>query len=502
MNYTLSDEQEQILSHFVRGKNLFITGPGGVGKSFIIKKLVELGSNITKLNGKKKKVQVCATTGTAATLLQCNATTINSWGRIKLASGDIEKLSDEIAKDNKRKWSWIKTDILIVDEVSMMSKKVFELLNLIGQKCRCNEKMFGGLQVVFLADFYQLPPVGNYNEVDTQKFCFESPVFKTTFPPENCFELTKIYRQKDKVYSNICNEVRIGQLTEESKQILNGRVGLNIKENCGDVIPTILFSRRQDVMNTNRRELFKLKGEEKLFLSKNVSIIENETKMQKLYKKKQFTLTKQMKEYEWANLRKGFNGDGVLKLKKGAQVMCIANLDLNGDKPICNGSRGIVIAFEDNNPVVKFNNGVERVMTPYIWESEKYPVLGISQIPLILAWAITIHKSQGASIDLAQMSLGDNIFAPGQIYVALSRIRSLEGLYLTNFNHSKIKINEKVKKFYESIKASSSSTTLKGKPKRVVPKGFVNEDAWVTTDDGQFLKYTATDGTIGYVSYA
>ena len=452
MTKTLSSEQEQVISHFTKGKNLFITGPGGTGKSFLIKKLVDIGNNITKLNGKKKKVQVCATTGTAATLLQCNATTINSWGRIKLASGDIEKLSSDIASDNKRKWSWIKTDILIVDEVSMMSKKVFELLNLTGQKCRCNEKVFGGLQVVFLADFYQLPPVGSYNEIDTQKFCFESPMFKSTFPPENCFELTKIFRQKDKIYSNICNQVRVGELTKDSKEILNSRVGLNIKENCGDVIPTILFSRRQDVMNTNRRELFKLKGKEKVFLTQNVSIMENEQKMEKMYKKKKITLTMQMKKYEWSNMRKHFNGDIVLKLKVGAQVMCIANLDLNSDKPICNGSRGIVIAFQDNNPVVKFNNGVERVMTPYVWESEKYPLLGISQIPLILAWAITIHKSQGASIDLAQMNLGDNIFAPGQIYVALSRIRSLEGLYLTSFNPLKIKINKKVKKFYDDIK--------------------------------------------------
>ena len=132
--------------------------------------------------------------------------------------------------------------------------------------------------------------------------------------------------------------------------------------------------------------------------------------------------------------------------------MCTANLDLNSVYPICNGSRGIVTDFDTNGyPIVKFNNGNIRVMTPYVWPSEKYPVIGISQIPLILAWAITIHKSQGASIDLAQMSLGDNIFAPGQIYVALSRIRNLNGLYLTNFNPGKIKVNKKVEDFYKSI---------------------------------------------------
>tara|TARA_A100001015_G_scaffold310721_1_gene412638 strand:- start:1872 stop:2675 length:804 start_codon:yes stop_codon:yes gene_type:complete len=238
----LSESQNNIICEFKKGKNLFITGPGGVGKSFIIQKLIECGNKMKRLNGKHKKVQVCATTGVAATLLQCNASTINSWGRIKLANGKIEEISTAISKDN-RKWPWIKTDILIVDEVSMMSKKIFELLNMTAKKSRNRISLFGGMQVIFLADFYQLPPVGNYNEVDTQKFCFESPLFLKVFPPENCIELTHIYRQNDPIYSNICNEVRIGNLSKESIDILNTRVGLNIKENCKEVLPTILFSR-------------------------------------------------------------------------------------------------------------------------------------------------------------------------------------------------------------------------------------------------------------------
>ncbi len=451
MNLTLSDEQQNILNQFQKGKNLFITGPGGVGKSFLIKRMVECSENMIKFNGKQKKIQVCATTGTAATLLQCNATTINSWGRIRLANGDINVISTSISNDNRRKWPWIKTDILIIDEVSMMSKKIFELLHLTAQKCRKNNRMFGGIQVVFLADFYQLPPVGNKNEVDTQKFCFESPLFMDTFKIENCFELTKIYRQNDSNYSQICNEVRVGKISAKSQEILNSRVGLNIQEHCKDVLPTILFSRREDVSYTNRRELFKLKSSERIFSIKNITILENKGEMNKLHKKK-VTLTEEMKKYEWNLLRKNFNGDSILKLKLGAQVMCTANLDLNSVYPVCNGSRGIVTDFDTNGyPIVKFNNGNIRVMTPYVWPSEKYPVIGISQIPLILAWAITIHKSQGASIDLAQMSLGDNIFAPGQIYVALSRIRNLNGLYLTKFNPDKIKVNKKVEDFYKSI---------------------------------------------------
>ena len=136
-----------------------------------------------------------------------------------------------------------------------------------------------------------------------------------------------------------------------------------------------------------------------------------------------------------------------LRLKIGAQVMCISNLDI--EHGICNGSTGIIIGFTDVGPKVKFSNNLELIINKQTWKSEIYKNLSIEQFPLILAWAVTIHKSQGATIDEGYLDLGSSIFTEGQSYVALSRIRSIEGLYLKAFNPCKIKANAKVKEYYK-----------------------------------------------------
>ena len=138
-------------------------------------------------------------------------------------------------------------------------------------------------------------------------------------------------------------------------------------------------------------------------------------------------------------------------LKKGALVMCIANLDLEGEFPIVNGSQGLIIDFVNHYPLVKFNNGCIKLITPHVWRSERLSCIAISQLPLIHAWAITIHKAQGLSIEKGIINIGDNVFECGQTYVALSRIRSLEGLSLTGFDFTKIKINKKVYNFYSQF---------------------------------------------------
>jgi len=135
-------------------------------------------------------------------------------------------------------------------------------------------------------------------------------------------------------------------------------------------------------------------------------------------------------------------------------VMCIINIKSDqGDILICNGSQGIIIDFCEFTgcPKVKYNNGIEMIMTRHIWSSDKIPGIGISQIPLILSWALTIHKSQGATLDAAEIDVGSGIFECGQTYVALSRVKSLDGLYLTSFDAKRIRINKKVKEYYESL---------------------------------------------------
>jgi ATP-dependent DNA helicase PIF1 len=150
-------------------------------------------------------------------------------------------------------------------------------------------------------------------------------------------------------------------------------------------------------------------------------------------------------------------------LKIGSQVMCIVNIDLTNGEMLCNGSQGIVVRFstmDKRQPVVKFTNGYEMTMNYHIWPSENIPGLGVSQLPLILAWALTIHKAQGATLDVAEIDAGSGIFECGQTYVALSRVKSLEGLYLTSFDAKKIRIHKKVQEFYQLLKEYSTQIVV------------------------------------------
>ena len=144
-----------------------------------------------------------------------------------------------------------------------------------------------------------------------------------------------------------------------------------------------------------------------------------------------------------------------IKFRIGTAVMCVTNLNLDGPTPIINGSQGIITDFVGDYPLVKFNNGVTQIMTPHIWSSERLPGIAVKQVPLIYAWAITIHKAQGLSLDRALIDIGMQIFECGQTYVALSRIKSLEGLYLKGFDYKRIKINRKVHEFYSGNYACS-----------------------------------------------
>ena len=169
-------------------------------------------------------------------------------------------------------------------------------------------------------------------------------------------------------------------------------------------------------------------------------------------------------EHEYNFLVNNIMADEELLLKVGAQVMCIANIDTgldtsastnSNDAIIVNGSQGIVVEFIGELPVVQFTNGVKRVIGYHIWASEVHPSVGVKQIPLSHAWALTIHKAQGVTLEMAQIDAGSNIFECGQTYVALSRVKSLAGLYLTALNPQKIKVNHKVQQFYASLSPSS-----------------------------------------------
>jgi ATP-dependent DNA helicase PIF1 len=449
-----SEEQQQAFNKYIQGQNIFITGPGGTGKSALIKYIKKNADLRCKI------IQVCALTGCASVLLECKAKTLHSWSGIGLGKGTIEQLIKKIQKNKHSKALWKETDILVVDEVSMMSLKLFETLDAIGKSVRKDRRPFGGLQLIFSGDFYQLPPVGDKDDPETSKFCFESEFWFTTFPKQNHVQLKRIFRQNDPIYQNILNQVREGRLKRSTNDILLKQVDKQTNDAL-TIKPTKLFPTRNKVDSINASEMDKLNGDDLEFKIKYHGDLEMTAKER--LQRTQFTPEQIKNELQF--LKSNLRCDENIKLKIGSQVMCIVNIELSNGEMLCNGSQGIVVRFsQEGVPVIRFSrantNTFELTMNYHIWPSETIPGIGVSQLPLILAWALTIHKAQGATLDVAEIDAGSSIFECGQTYVALSRVKSLEGLYLTSYDPKKIRINKKVQEFYQQI-----SETLKEEPK-------------------------------------
>lgn len=454
----LSEEQEQALSAFNSGYNLLLTGPGGSGKTALIKQMVET----SKAGG--KNIQVCALTGCAAVLLNCQAKTVHSWAGIGLANGPADLVIKRIITNKKKIQNWKKVDILIIDEVSMMSQKIFEILDGIARGVRKQKSHlpFGGIQIVFSGDFYQLPPVSSslntsfstvnngdgygydYDDSTASAFCFESPLWESTI--KVVVQLKKIFRQTDDVYTNILNRIRVGKLSKSSFDILNRQLN---KTMPATFKPTILLPRKKDVEVINMAEMAKLTSNEKKYTLQRVEMLPDE--LAATYNSSR-NISSEQREMEYTYMVNNIMAEKEIILKVGAQVMCIANIDMESAEPLVNGSQGVIVDFVSNGlPLVQFTNGYKRIIQYHTWSSETNASIGVKQVPLIYAWAVTIHKSQGMSLDMAQIDAGSSIFECGQTYVALSRIKSLDGLYLTAFDPQKIKVNKKVQEFYSRL---------------------------------------------------
>jgi ATP-dependent DNA helicase PIF1 len=261
--------------------------------------------------------------------------------------------------------------------------------------------------------------------------------------------LIKIFRQTDEIYSTILQQIREGKIKRKSNDLLLQYVGREYDKNL-IVEPTKLYPTRNKVEQINNNKMSSLQTAEKEYEMKYVKDIEmtkSEREIRRQYSDKDIQL-------ELDFLASNLICDKLIKAKIGAQVMCVVNIkSTEGDTLICNGSQGIITEYCDITgcPRVKYNNGIEMVMTRNVWASDKIPGIGISQVPIILAWALTIHKSQGATLDTAEIDVGSGIFECGQTYVALSRVKSLDGLYLTSFDAKRIRINKKVRAFYEAL---------------------------------------------------
>jgi ATP-dependent DNA helicase PIF1 len=446
----LNEKQTKVLSMFNNRENIFLTGPGGVGKSHLIRSMV----SSAKQSG--RNVAVCAMTGCAAVQLKCGATTLHSWSGIRLAKDENWQIVQSIVKNRRSSSNWKTVDVLIVDEVSMMSRKIFELIEEIGRTLRLRSRPFGGLQVVFCGDFFQLPPVGSEADPTTLQMCIESPQWLKVFPYSQCIELDQLYRQTDPTFVKILSEIRVGTISEESVEILRKHVKREV--NLEDVVPTKLFPIKQKVENVNRVMFGQLSDPvysvKYTVATKCKTYIESMQPIDPIKLQVCMNLTPDEVEREVKYLVANIPPEDEVQFKRGAVVMCLVNLDV--ENGICNGSTGVVkdVYMKDgvSLPVVKFANGHMIAIEKYAWQSEQYPSIVVRQLPLTLAWAMTIHKSQGSTIDLAEVDIGRSVFTYGQAYVALSRVRSLNGLYLSEFNPAAIRADPKVVEFYEKIR--------------------------------------------------
>ena len=434
-------ETEQIMGLIKSGANIFITGPGGTGKSTLVRRIAELVNS----------VHVTAMTGCAALLLDCAAKTLHSWSGIGLGLDSLEKNIDTIKRKRHIKKRWSSAAALVIDEVSMLTPELFERLDKIGRAVRTRGagKPFGGLQLILVGDFCQLPPVSRYAEL---RFLFESEIWESAI--KVIVVLKKIWRQLDPVYQQVLSEVRLGSLSGESEAILRGRMDTDWRSES--IKPTVLFSRNTDVDKVNDVNMGALDTSIHTFAAVTVIDKSKWTDAETTMPDKSSDIFK----FAVNKLDNDAPYSAALDLREGAQVMLLTNMDI--DKGLVNGSRGIITGFVmvagRSLPVVKFKRGEPCIIEPYVWYSHEMPHIGRQQIPLRIAYAITIHKSQGASIDSAIVDIGKSTFEYGQAYVALSRVRSLEGLHIYALDVSKIKTHPRVLEFYKGLAATASTS--------------------------------------------
>lgn len=416
----LTDKQMIAWNYLTTGKNVFLTGPGGTGKTSLVKLFC-------KTYSKSKRIGVTSTTGVSALLL--GGSTVHSFTGIGLGKSKAEVMAANIFKRPYLLKRWKELDILVLDEISMMSPELFDKLENVARIVRRDERPFGGVQLLLSGDFCQLPCIDSYD------FCFEAKSWNKCI--DDIVYLSEIIRQSDSALQKCLNEVRMGELSRESKKLLKGRLNKRLKNDLG-IKPTLLFPHNTSVDSLNNQELDLLAQDGREFLQYDMKIT--------------YLASFGQKEEAVEKYKKNCIASASLQLCVGAQVMLICNLDM--ESGLANGTRGVIVAFSDDLPVVRFLNGQERVICVHMWEVEEndIKILKAEQIPLKLAYAISIHKSQGLSLDYVIVDLA-KVFTYGQAYVALSRVRTLEGLSIKSLDFSMIQADPKAKEFYQRLTA-------------------------------------------------
>ncbi|XP_068197460.1 ATP-dependent DNA helicase PIF1 [Antennarius striatus] len=409
----LNKEQEAVLGAVLSGRNVFFTGSAGTGKSFLLKRII----------GSLPPKSTFATASTGVAACHIGGTTLHNFAGIGSGSAPLEQCV-ELAQRPGVLQHWTSCRHLIIDEVSMVEAQFFDKLESVARSVRRSTEPFGGIQLIVCGDFLQLPPVSRGKE--KAKFCFQARSWRKVIQLN--MELTEVRRQTDQTFISLLQALRVGRVTEEVTAKLMKSAYHQIERD--GILATRLCTHKDDVELTNENKLQQLPGSVRVFeaLDSDPSLVK--------------TIDAQSPVGR------------LIKLKVGAQVMLTKNLDVA--RGLVNGARGVVAAFESGNnglPRVRFLCGVTETLKPERWVFKSGGGIHLSrqQLPLKLAWAISIHKSQGMTLDCVEISLA-RVFESGQAYVALSRARSLDGLRVMDFDPSVVKADPDVLLFYKKLR--------------------------------------------------
>jgi ATP-dependent exoDNAse (exonuclease V) alpha subunit len=409
-------KQKDAFKILKKGHNVFIAGAAGSGKTFLVNKFINWAKN------KGKEVAVTASTGIAATHI--NGITVHSWSGIKVRKSLTDKEIKKMIERDYLREHIIHSDVLVIDEISMLHSFQLDLIDRVCKRFRQDVRPFGGLQVVLSGDFFQLPPVkgSGYNSFVVNSHAWPE------LDLQICY-LTDQYRHQDSEFLNLLNNIREQECTSADIDLLKSRIGAKLHS---DIKPVKIYTHRVDVDSLNTMELSKI--DEK-------------------------PITYWMQSKGLAHLVRQLQNNCLapeeLMLKKGAVVMFVKN---NFNEGYINGTMGLVEDFDDDEyPIVKTVDSKTIYVRPASWTIEEHDEIlaEITQLPLRLAWAITVHKSQGMSLDLTEIDLSKS-FEYGMGYVALSRVRSLKGLRLLGFNKMALQVDPKVTKLDKDFFSKSA----------------------------------------------
>lgn len=429
----MGDGFYNVLDILDSGNNIFITGGGGVGKSYILNKLKE---------HYKEKLVLTSTTGISA--LNIGGQTLHSWCGIGIADKPI----DDVVQSIKRKpiiyKQLLMCKMLAIDEISMLDNFTMEYVDAVLKQIRENDSAFGGIQVILVGDFFQLPPVSKGTD-----FCFTSKAWDEL--NLTTILLNKVYRQSDKNFIKALNNIREDKASADDLRVLYERDFPQDYEVEKDILQ--LFGTNKDADNYNQKcfseieaRPYKYEATDTLYLYSDIdescaSLVLDTNTLPKISSKD-------------SNIYEQFNRDckapKTLELKEGCRVMLLKNLDIK--KGLVNGTCGTIKNLTTASIDVLFDNGTRLNVEPIDFDYNQNGKLKINrkQFPVRLAYGITIHKSQGMTFDKLVVNF-NKIFDYGQAYVALSRVKNLDGLIIKNFDHNKIVANHKVVEFYNQL---------------------------------------------------